>query len=63
LRTADQQWNTDRAAGRRQVYERYGALGVERLRTDEAGALALEVGTAVAWRAYRTAHARYWYGR
>ena len=46
-----------------EVYERYGALGVERLRTDEAGALALEVGTAVGWRAYRTAHARYWYGR
>jgi competence protein ComEC len=46
-----------------EVYARYGELGVERLRTDEAGALELDVGTAVAWRAYRTAHARYWYGR
>jgi competence protein ComEC len=46
-----------------EVYARYGALGVERLRTDDAGALELEVGTTVGWRAYRTAHARYWYGR
>ncbi|WP_440963200.1 DNA internalization-related competence protein ComEC/Rec2 [Massilia sp. GER05] len=46
-----------------EVYERYGALGVERLRTDDAGALALEVGADVAWRGYRTDHARYWYGR
>jgi hypothetical protein len=28
-----------------------------------AGALALDVDTAVGWSAYRTAHARYWYGR
>jgi competence protein ComEC len=46
-----------------EVYARYGALGVQRLRTDDAGALELEIGTAVDWRAYRTAHARYWYGR
>jgi competence protein ComEC len=46
-----------------EVYERYGALGVERLRTDVAGALALDVDAAVGWSAYRTAHARYWYGR
>ena len=46
-----------------EVYERYGALGVERLRTDEAGALVLDVDTAVGWRAYRSAHACYWYGR
>ena len=45
-----------------EVYERYGALGVERLRTDLAGALTLDVDTAVGWSAYRTAHARYWYG-
>jgi competence protein ComEC len=46
-----------------EVYERYGTLGAERLRTDEAGALILDVGTEVAWRSYRTEHARYWYGR
>jgi len=46
-----------------EVFERYGALGAERLRTDEAGALELNIDTAVGWRAYRAAHARYWYGR
>ena len=46
-----------------EVYERYGALGALRLRTDEAGALALDVGADVAWHGYRTEHARYWYGR
>jgi competence protein ComEC len=46
-----------------EVYERYGALGVARLRTDAAGALALEVGADVAWHGYRNEHARYWYGR
>jgi competence protein ComEC len=48
---------------KQEVYDRYGTLGVERLRTDEAGALALDVGTDVAWRSYRTDHARYWYGQ
>jgi competence protein ComEC len=48
---------------KQQVYERYGLLGAERLRTDEAGALELDAGTSVAWRAYRSDHARYWYGR
>ncbi|MCS0632107.1 DNA internalization-related competence protein ComEC/Rec2 [Telluria mixta] len=46
-----------------EVYARYGAIGVERLRTDEAGALTLDFDTDVAWRSYRTAHARYWYVR
>ncbi|KGF82068.1 competence protein ComEC [Massilia sp. JS1662] len=46
-----------------EVYERYGALGAQRLRTDDAGALTLEVGADVAWRSYRADHARYWYGR
>ena len=46
-----------------EVYDRYGALGVERLRTDDAGALSLAFGENVAWRSYRADHARYWYGR
>jgi competence protein ComEC len=46
-----------------EVYERYGALGIRRLRTDEAGALMLDFGTSVDWRRYRDTHARYWYGR
>ncbi|SDD18509.1 competence protein ComEC [Massilia sp. PDC64] len=46
-----------------EVYERYGTLGALRLRTDEAGALTLDVGTDVAWHSYRIDHARYWYGQ
>ncbi len=46
-----------------QVFERYGDLGVRRLRTDEAGAITLEFAERVAAAEYRRAHARYWYGR
>jgi competence protein ComEC len=46
-----------------EVYARYGTLGVERLRTDDAGALVVDFGTSVVWRGYRDEHARYWYAR
>jgi competence protein ComEC len=46
-----------------EVYARYGALGIRRLRTDETGALMLEIDTSVDARSYRAEHARYWYGR
>jgi competence protein ComEC len=46
-----------------EVYECYGTLGIQRLRTDEAGALMLDVDTSVDWRSYRDEHGRYWYGR
>lgn len=46
-----------------EVYERYGTLGIERLRTDETGALTLDIGTNATWRGYRSEHPRYWYGR
>jgi competence protein ComEC len=46
-----------------EVYERYGMLGAQRLRTDGAGALTLDFDAAVDWRSYRREHARYWYGR
>jgi competence protein ComEC len=45
-----------------EVWERYGQLGIERLRTDQAGAITIDfapLGVA----AYRSEHARYWYGR
>jgi competence protein ComEC len=45
------------------VYERYGTLGIERLRTDIDGALTLDAGTAIAIERYRNAHARYCPGR
>jgi competence protein ComEC len=47
---------------RADVVERYRALGVERVRTDEAGAVVFEVGAAVDTSSYRRTHRRYWYG-
>jgi competence protein ComEC len=44
-----------------EVYERYGALGIRRVRTDDSGAIMLEFGDALAVREYRREHARYWY--
>jgi competence protein ComEC len=48
---------------KKEVYERYGQLGIERLRTDEMGALTLEFGAAVRAAGWREGHPRYWYGR
>jgi competence protein ComEC len=46
-----------------QVFQRYGDLGVQRLRTDESGALVLNIGSTISIGEYRRDHARYWYGR
>lgn len=46
---------------KQQVVERYGALGIRRLRTDESGAVMLDFGEQVAVREYRREHRRYWY--
>jgi competence protein ComEC len=45
---------------KKEVYERYGQLGVQRLRTDETGAITLEFDRTVVYQAYRREHARYW---
>ncbi|MFA9217147.1 MAG: DNA internalization-related competence protein ComEC/Rec2 [Sphingomonadaceae bacterium] len=48
------------------VWERYGALGITRLRTDQSGAVTLDLGpdaAPVQITRYREQHARYWYGR
>ena len=46
-----------------EIYERYGALGITRLRTDESGAIEIDSGDGFVPREYRHEHARYWYGR
>ncbi|MET3130636.1 competence protein ComEC [Oxalobacteraceae bacterium GrIS 1.11] len=46
-----------------EVYERYREMGIARLRTDESGALTLRFGPQLEVAAYRSEHARYWYGR
>jgi competence protein ComEC len=46
---------------KKEVFERYGDLHIQRLRTDEAGAITFEFDTAVTAREYRREHRRYWY--
>jgi competence protein ComEC len=53
-------WRNRYRHPKKEVWERYGALGIERLRTDELGALTLDFGQAVSYEAYRRAHPRYW---
>ena len=47
------------------VYARYGAMGIERIRTDERGAvtLAFGPGPGLIPATYRDMNARYWHGR
>jgi competence protein ComEC len=44
-----------------EVFERYGKLGIKRLRTDESGAVIMVFGDGWAATEYRDGHARYWY--
>ncbi|MFZ6748061.1 DNA internalization-related competence protein ComEC/Rec2 [Undibacterium sp. Ren11W] len=44
-----------------EVFDRYADFGVNRLRTDEAGAITLQFGTTLVISEFRTEHARYWY--
>jgi competence protein ComEC len=46
-----------------EIFERYGVLGIKRIRSDESGAVTLQFGSSLAISEYRTEHARYWYGR
>lgn len=48
---------------KQEVYDRYGALGIDRRRTDVSGALMLRFGGDIDIAEYRSEHARYWYGR
>ncbi len=46
-----------------EIFERYGELGIQRLRSDEAGAISLRFGSAIEVSEYRSKYPRYWYGR
>jgi len=48
---------------KKEVFARYAALGIRRLRTDESGALRFEFGAALTVSEYRREQARYWHGR
>ena len=46
-----------------EVYARYAALGIQRLRTDELGAVQVLIDESVTLKTYRFEHLRYWQGR
>ncbi len=46
-----------------EIFERYSAMGIQRLRNDVSGAITLQFDSAVHISEYRSSHARYWYGR
>ncbi|BDT58940.1 DNA internalization-related competence protein ComEC/Rec2 [Massilia varians] len=48
---------------KKEVYERYGSLGIRRLRTDESGAVTLHFGQTLDVGEFRSERRRYWHGR
>ncbi|MEH6435488.1 DNA internalization-related competence protein ComEC/Rec2 [Massilia sp. DD77] len=48
---------------KKEVYARYGELGIRRLRTDESGAVSLHFGRTLEVGEQRRTAARYWHGR
>lgn len=46
-----------------EVFERYGELGIQRIRTDTAGAVTFRFAGRLDVTEFRSEHARYWYGR
>ena len=48
---------------KKEVFERYGQLGIRRLRTDESGAIQFEFGETIAFSEYRRERCRYWQDR
>ncbi|HYC42190.1 MAG TPA: DNA internalization-related competence protein ComEC/Rec2 [Noviherbaspirillum sp.] len=46
-----------------EVFERYGRLGIRRIRSDDSGAVSMRFGEKLEVSEFRTEHARYWYGR
>ncbi|MYM36693.1 DNA internalization-related competence protein ComEC/Rec2 [Duganella sp. FT94W] len=48
---------------KQEVYDRYGAMQIQRYRTDQLGAITLEFGETIEVSAYRATSARYWDGR
>jgi competence protein ComEC len=48
---------------KKEVFERYGELGIRRLRSDQSGAVTLRLGAQTEIEEFRRAHARYWHDR
>lgn len=48
---------------KQEIFDRYGELGIQRVRTDVSGAITLHFGETLTMSEYRTDHSRYWYGK
>jgi competence protein ComEC len=48
---------------KKEIYDRYASLQIQRLRTDQTGAITIDFGEALQISAYRETHARYWQAR
>ncbi|HJV76610.1 MAG TPA: DNA internalization-related competence protein ComEC/Rec2 [Noviherbaspirillum sp.] len=48
---------------KQEVFDRYGRLGIKRIRSDESGAVTFRFGAGIDVSEYRSAHPRYWHGR
>ena len=48
---------------KQEIINRYGALGIDRLRSDESGAISLRFGPTIEAGEYRVERPRYWHGR
>lgn len=48
---------------KQEIYDRYGELGIARLRNDISGAITIRFEDTMTVGEYRREHARYWYGR
>ncbi|CAN5396454.1 DNA internalization-related competence protein ComEC/Rec2 [soil metagenome] len=48
---------------KQEVFDRYGELGIKRLRSDESGAISLRFGAGMEMAEMRKEQARYWQGR
>ena len=48
---------------KKEVFERYGQLGIRRLRTDRSGAVTFEFGQDIGVREHRRERRRYWHGQ
>ncbi len=48
---------------KKEIFERYGELDIQRVRTDETGAVTFEFGSGISTREHRRDHARYWHER
>jgi competence protein ComEC len=46
-----------------EVFARYAEHGIERIRTDDSGAITLQFAQRLTLSTYRSTHARYWYDR